>query len=70
MKWVDIPRVYVLALVMLMKVCTRQRRAVQIRDDGGEVLWWQRWDIPSLQHLPLGRLGFGVGCYSGGGEPR
>jgi hypothetical protein len=29
-----------IALVLLMKVCTRQRRAVQIRDGGVEVLWW------------------------------
>jgi hypothetical protein len=34
---------------------------------GTDVVWWC---FPSLQHLPLDRLGFEVGCYSGGGEPR
>jgi hypothetical protein len=43
----------------------RGRLGGGIGDDGGD--WWS---FPSLQHLPLGRLGFGVGCYSGGGEPR
>jgi hypothetical protein len=28
-----------------------------------------RWSIPSLQHDPLGRLGFVEWGYSGGGEP-
>jgi hypothetical protein len=41
----------------------RMTRAVG--DDSGH--WWS---FPSLQHLPLGRLGFGVEGYSGGGEPR
>jgi hypothetical protein len=47
----DIPRVPV-PFILLMKVCTRQRRAVQIRDGGGEVLRWRWWSIPSLQHVP------------------
>jgi hypothetical protein len=37
------------------------------RRSGTDVVWWC---FLSLQHPPLGRLGFGVGGYYGGGEPR
>jgi hypothetical protein len=65
-----IPRVPVLHWFSWRRSALWQRRTMQCRDDGGDVLWRRRWGIPSLQPHPLGRLGFWSGVYSGGGEPR
>jgi hypothetical protein len=56
-------------LVLSVMFCTSQRHTVQtrtaaVRSCGGAVV------LPVASAHPLGRLGFGVGCYSGGGEPR
>ena len=50
-----------------MKDCARAA-TVGVEVDG-EVHEWQRWSFPSLQCLPLDRIGLGVGN-SGGDEPR
>jgi hypothetical protein len=52
-----------------MEVCTRQRRAVQCSDIGIDDLWWRSGASRRFSDS-LDQLGFGVGKYSGDGEPR